>query len=926
MTVLEFGVLGPLQVVEDGAARRVPAGKQGTVFAALLLRANSVVSIGTLVDTLWPHGPSAGARSTVHSHVLRLRRSLGARAGERIRSSRAGYLIEVAPGELDMDQFLTLTGDAGSAAAEQRWLQASAHSESALELWRGEPMGELEAEGWLAQEAARLVELRNRAIELWAETELRLDRPDRVIAVLQTLIAENPLRERGYAQLMLALHATGRTAEALETYHRARTLLIDELGVEPGSHLRDAHQAVLTADSYAPAHFAPTHAVRAPTPAQLPAAISDFVGRTREASELSDLLRPPAGNEPAQGRSPTYARIAVISGPGGVGKSALALLAGHRAMPGYAGGALYADLRGSSPSPEEPASVLTSFLHALGVEGNAIPDDLDGRAALLRSLTAARGVLILLDDARSSAQVRPLLPAPGGAALITSRSHLSGLASAWCVELGELPSDEAMGLLAAIVGAERIERERAAAEAIVESCGRLPLAVRIAGARLAARPRWPLAHLAQLLADDRHRLDELHVDDVGVRASLEHSLACLDAAQARALRLLSIPDAPVLDVAMAAAILGQDERAAGRTLEQLVDACLLSAPRPDRYAFHDLTRLYVREVAETADTRQARAEAFSRALDLLDSRIQAYLPLARIRPVSGTEAAKAPRRAAPSLTQSPNWALAHRLELLAFAMQAAQDPDISSVWVARMFEPVLRAFLAAGLRSEVDRCGRAMLSAGQRDGDAEAEGTGRRFIGWAALFDNDLPAARSQFEQAAALGSVAGDEPGLAACELAFGILHARKGDFAQAIEHHHRSSDAYEGLGLASCAAVAFNYLGQQYFAVGRLDLAVTHLSRGLTLAEEGGDGPAVAMALYMLSAANSARGAHEEAIELATRALAFARACDARYSAARALELLGKALTGGGRTQEGERCAAAAAALFEDLMGAAPDARPAG
>ncbi|WP_051450539.1 AfsR/SARP family transcriptional regulator [Actinospica robiniae] len=921
MTVLEFGMLGPLQVVEDGAARRVPTGKQGTVFAALLLRANSVVSIDVLVETLWPHGSSAGARSTVHSHVLRLRRSLGAHAGERIHSSRAGYLIEVAPGELDVDQFVTLTGDADTAAAERRWLQASAHSESALGLWRGEPMGELEAEGWLAQEAARLVELRNRAIELWAETELQLGRPDRVIAVLQTLISENPLRERGYAQLMLALHATGRTAEALETFHRVRTLLVTELGVEPGSHLRDAHQTVLTTDSYAP-----SPAVRAPTPAQLPALIPDFVGRAREASELVDLLRPREDREAGLGRSPSSARIAVISGPGGVGKSSLALLVGHGAMPGYAGGALYADLRGSSPSPEEPASVLTSFLHALGVEGRAVPDDLDGRAALLRSLTAARGVLILLDDARSSAQVRPLLPAPGGAALITSRSHLSGLAGARCIELGELPWEEAMGLLAAIVGTERVEREQTAAEAIVESCGRLPLAVRIAGARLAARPMWPLSHLAQLLADDRHRLDELHVDDVGVRASLEHSLACLDPAQANALRLLSIPDAPVLDLGMSAAILGQDERTAGQTVEKLVDACLLSAPRPDRYAFHDLTRLYVREVAQATDTRLTRAEAFSRALDLLDARIQAHLPIARIRQVFGADAATPPNRPVPSLTQSPNWAVAHRLELLAYALQAALDPDVPAVWVARMFEPVLRAFLAAGLRSEVDRCGRAMLSAAQRDRDVEAEGTARRFVGWAALFDNDLPAARSQFELAALLGTEAADEPGLAACDLAFGILHARNGDFGRAVEHHHRSSDAYEGLGLAACAAVAFNYLGQQYFAVGQLDRAVAHLSRGLTLAEEGGDGPVVAMALYMLSAANSARGSHQEAIELANRALAFARACDARYSEARALELLGKALSRGGRAEEGERCLTAASALFEDLLGVAPDARVAG
>lgn len=924
MTVLEFGVLGPLQVVEDGAARRVPAGKQGTVFAALLLRANAVVSIDTLVDTLWPHGSSPGARSTVHSHVLRLRRSLGTQAGERIRTSRAGYLIEVAPGELDVDRFVTLTGDAGSAAAEQRWLQASAHSESALGLWRGEPMAELAAEGWLAQEAARLGELRKQAIELWAETELQLGRPDRVIPVLQTLISENPLRERGYAHLMLALHTTGRTAEALETYQRVRTLLVEELGVEPGGHLRDAHQAVLTADAYAPPHAgAPPHTVRVPTPAQLPATIPDFVGRTREVSELMDFLTPRAreGSALHQGQAPTSARIAVISGPGGVGKSALALLAGHRAMPGYAGGALYADLRGSSPSPEEPASVLTSFLHALGVEGRAVPGDLDGRAALLRSLTAARGVLIFLDDARSSAQVRPLLPAPGGAALITSRSHLSGLAGARCVELGQQPRDEAVDLLAAIVGTERVEPEQAAAEAIIESCGRLPLAVRIAGARLAARPTWPLAHLAQLLADDRHRLDELHVDDVGVRASLEHSLTFLDPAQAKALRLLSIPDAPVLDLAMSAAILDQDERAAGRIVEKLVDACLLAAPRPDMFAFHDLTRLYVREVAEATDTPQVRAEAFSRALDLLDSRIQAHLPMARVRPASGARAAQAMNRPAPSLTQNPNWALAHRVELLAYAMQAAQDPDVAARWVARMFEPVLRAFLAAGLRSEVGRCGSALLSAARRDRDAEAEGTAHRFIGWVALFDDDLPTARTRFEQAAALGSEAGDGPGLAACDTAFGILHARNGEFRQAVEYHHRASDAYESLGLAACAAVAFNYLGQHYFAVGQLDQAVAHLSRGLELAEQGGDGPAATMALHMLSAAHSASGAHGEAIELASRALTFARARDARYSEAKALELLGNALSGGGRAQEGERCSAAAAALFEDLLGVPPD-----
>jgi DNA-binding SARP family transcriptional activator/RecA/RadA recombinase len=613
---VEFGVLGPVQVLDDGVSRPVLAAKQRTLLAALLLRVNVVVPIDVLIESLWPDQPPPAPRGVLHTHMMRLRRTLGPAAGSRIRTVGAGYIIDVGDPELDSARFAGLTARGTAALAEDRWDDASAALRSALALWRGAPLADVPVNGWQINEAARLAELRWLAVENWIVAELQVGRYTPLIVELRGLVIAHPFRERFHEQLMRALYAVGRRAEALEVYRASARVLAEELGVEPGSALRQLQQAILAGDraqaglpgGYETAGPPPER----PRPAQLPPDIGDFTGRDREMAEILEMLHPARDDRPG-------ARIVVIAGPGGVGKTTLMIHASHQASAAFPDGQIYVNAQGVGTSPIAVAEIVEVVLRELGVTGAAIPAALPERVSLFRSLVAGRRLLMVLDNVHSEAQVRDLLPAgPGTAVLIASRPRLTGLSSARLIELDVFDQAEARALLSRIVPPGRVAAEPAALDDLVEFSGGLPLALRIIGARQAAKPHWPLTTLARRLADPRRRLDELRYGDLDVRATISPSYSGL-AGHARAmLRGLSLldggPDFP-LWVGAAALDLSLDD--AEELCEQLVDAQLLSAvgsASGTRYRLNDLVGAYGREAAIADEPAAQREEAIARVL------------------------------------------------------------------------------------------------------------------------------------------------------------------------------------------------------------------------------------------------------------------------------------------------------------------------
>ncbi|MGH3916566.1 MAG: BTAD domain-containing putative transcriptional regulator [Pseudonocardiaceae bacterium] len=598
---MEFEVLGPLRVRAGGQSTPLTAKMPRTLLAILLTRGNTSVPVDVLVDTLWAGRRDPRAAKKLQLHIHRLRRTLGDRT--RIRFEYGGYTLRLQPGELDAQRFETMlaeSGVAGDPARSARLLR------TALGLWRSDPFGDVAEVPQVRAEIDRLTELRLVALEELYAAELACGHGGPIVPELGELATRHPLRERLQGLLMTALYQGGRRAEALGVYHRTRAALLDELAVEPGPELRRVEQAVLTGDPALRTSTAPA------PPAQLPPDITEFIGRDAELAGIAQHLLAGADRT---GTAP----VTTITGKAGVGKTALAVHAAHQLRGHYPHGQLYVDLRGMQTRPLDAAQVLGRFLRAFGVDVTAVPDDVEERAALYRSRLANRRLLILLDNAADEQQLRPLLPAtPGCAVLITSRTRLVGLSGTQRIELDVLEPEQAVELLAWVAGPQRVTDELAMAEEIVRLCGFLPLAVRIAGVRLSARQRWRLARLATDLTDECHRLDELTVNGLDVRASLALSYQSVDEAARRAFRRLGLLDAPDFPAWVCAALLDIPQSRAEDLMDALVDAQLLDITGLDdagvpRYRYHDLLRVYARELVITEEPVADRLAALERA-------------------------------------------------------------------------------------------------------------------------------------------------------------------------------------------------------------------------------------------------------------------------------------------------------------------------
>jgi len=524
----EVKILGPLEVVVRGQVLALGGQKPRLLLAALALQPNVVVSTDVLVEVLWPDSAPRSAAANIRTYVHSLRRrfaEIAPELGDRISSRASGYLLTASPEELDHVAFTDLVGEGQAAFERGEAEEALKLLDKAEALWRGEVLEGLPHDHSWGATVARLAELRLSVQEQRLKARINLGRVGEAVAELRGLVTEHPLREELWEQLIVALRAAGRTADAIAAYESAERVLDEELGAKPGARLRELRDTLVVETTVARHPDQPI--------CQLPLDLPDFTGREDVVDEVVTLLR-----ERAERGAPA---IVVLSGAPGVGKSAIAVRVAHSVRELYPDGQLHVDLAGTSSSPRTPPGVLAELLRAMGIPDAGLPREPAERAALLRSRLAGRRTCIVLDDAGSAAQVRPLLPGAGACAvLVTSRIRLPDLAGASPVDVDLLPERDAALLLQGIVGASRVAAEPESAAAILRRCGHLPLAIRVAGAKLTHRPGWTLQVLADRLDDEHRRLDELRVGDLAVRASVTLSYDLLPMSAATAFRGLGV--------------------------------------------------------------------------------------------------------------------------------------------------------------------------------------------------------------------------------------------------------------------------------------------------------------------------------------------------------------------------------------------------
>jgi DNA-binding SARP family transcriptional activator/tetratricopeptide (TPR) repeat protein len=916
---MRFCLLGPLAVSCGDTVIPVPAGKQRAVLAALLLRANRVVTVADLAETLWGTAPPPSARVTVQNYVVRLRRALGAEGHSRIGTQPRGYVINVAADELDLTQFEVLLGEARQAARDGSWDTAAAQARAALALWRGEPLADVESELLAVQEVPRLADLRMIALLTRIEADLQLGRHAEVTGELRHLAAAHPLREHLHALLMLALYREGRQAEALATYQLARRILLEELGTEPGHELRSLQQQILVGDpALNPAGpQRPGGGEGQGVPRELPAGVRHFTGRAAELAALTRLLE-----EPAKG--PGVVVIGAIGGTAGVGKTALAVHWAHQIAGQFPDGQLYVNLRGfDADRPMAAAEAIRGFLDALGVPPERIPPLPEAQGGLYRSLLADKRMLIVADNARDEQQVRPLFPAsPGCVVLVTSRSQLGGLGAAdgaRLVILDVLSHAEAVQLLAARLGAARAAAEPAALDRIARLCACLPLALAVAAASATARPGFSLATLVAELADSARRLDALDVGDPGssVRAVFSWSTQQLSSEAARMFRLLGIHPGPDISVPAAASLAGLAEPDTRRLLHELGRAHLITEHVPGRYAFHDLLRAYAAEQSQHTDSRADRDAAIGRVLDhYLHTGVQATLLLDPARePVVLAEPrpGAAPRPPADRQQAMAWFEAEHQVLLAALTLAAGSGFDSHAwqlPWAMTTFHQS-RAHWQEWVATQ-----RTALAAATRLGDSAAQAISSRLLASAYSNFGDQDRALGYYAKSRTLYQRLGNRLGEAKIEQNLTVVAERQGRYTDALRHAEQALRLCQAVGDKANEAEALNAVGWYHGYLGDYEKARTFCYQAITICIEVGHNRLEADAWDSVGLAEHHLGNLAEAATCYQHALSLYREAGYALPEAHTLTRLGDTRHAGGQVAEAREAWQQALVILEDLQ----------
>ncbi|GIF08933.1 AfsR/SARP family transcriptional regulator [Actinoplanes siamensis] len=877
---VRFRILGSLEVWLGDVPVAVARPRHRAVLGYLLLNANRVVTVEALAEAMWGGAEPATARSQLQADVSAIRRAGHGRLP--LLSQSGGYLLRAGPDELDHLRFGALTAGARDLAPAGRAIRLR----EALALWRGPALANASG-AYVAGMRRRLDEERLAAWEDLFDAELQAGRHREIVPELAGMARDEPTRERLWIAFMLALHRCGRQADALAAGRELRRFLADGHGLEPGQAFVAAERAILRADA-APGERDVPRVV----PALLPPDIADFTGRASEVARLDEVL--------ARGGPP--GPVVTITGMGGVGKSTLAVHAAHRAAHAYPDGRLYARLHGTEAHPAEPGDVLARFLRALGVDERAIPIDLTERADAYRSRTAGRRVLVVLDDAADEAQIRPLLPGDGAcAALVTSRSGLDGLAGAERLQLGVFSDEEAVTLLGRVAAAHRVSGEPTESAAILRLVGRLPLAVRIVGARLRSRPAWPMSRLTRALRDEQGRLDHLVAGDLAVRTSIAssyHAIGEPGRSLARRLSLFAMPDFPSW---LAAAVTGTPVAEAEELLERLVDAHLLLDAGTDatgggRYHFHDLVLLYLRE--------RAREEESGGGTEVVRAGLGAYLWLARRMseripgPCYAAVRGTAPETAVADLPGPPEplaWFAAERVSLVAAVRQAC---DTGAVELAFDLAGCLEKYfdirgVYIDWRSTNDYVLAACRAAGHRLGEAVML---RGLIELATWHEADHPGAAMErmlrdADRLFALFTEAGHGPGTADAAVDQAWALAAAGDYQRAAERAEtaiRLAGQHAHLGGQARAHVARAVVhGESLEPAG----AEHHLTVALRLARQLGNQRYVATTLQFIGMLHTRAGRRAEAITALDESLRILRRYQDRYAEVLTLLTLARA-----------------------------------
>lgn len=892
----DLRVLGPVQLWVAHEPVDVGPAKQRTVLAALLIDAGQPVATETLIDRVWGENPPASARSGLYSYIARLRRVLrqaswGADAPLRLEYGPDGYRLDVDHHRVDLHRFRRLIEQARRAGTTDE--QRCAVLDQANRLWTGEALAGLSGE-WAARTRDVLAQQRLEVVLLWARSQLRLGRATATIGPLRELVAQHPLVEPLAAMLIEALGREDRSAEALDQYASTRGRLIAELGVEPGPELRRLHHAILHGELEArtvePESIPQPAMPLPPVPAQLPMDVHGFSARRRELAELDTVLI--AGRE-----QPTSVRIAVVLGTAGVGKTALAVHWAHRRATHFADGQLYVNLRGFDPSasPVTAAEAIRGFLDALGVPLERRPVDLAAQVGLYRSLVAGKHLLVVLDNAATVEQVRPLLPGSSRCVvLVTSRNQLSSLATAegaHLLTLDLLDIPHARRLLVARIGRKRVAAEPLPVNEIIAQCAGLPLALAIVAGRACEHLSFRLADLAAQLRDAHDKLDAFHHTDpaVDVRAVLSWSYRRVSNEAAGLFRSLALQPGPDIAAAAAASLAGLSTRQVQSLLSELTRAHLLVEQLPGRYAFHDLLRAYAAELAQQHDSDTDRRTALLRLLDhyLHTAHSAARLISPQHDPVSLDPARPG---VVPELVVDDEHAVAwfadHQQVLLASVRVAADAGFDGHTWsIAR----TLTSFLDMRAHwHDLARTQEAALAAAVRLGDQPAQAYAHRILGRALARLGSYDDARLHYQGSLAICGELDDYTGQAHTHLNLAWLLEQQCDHRAAIEHARRAHDLYRTAGHRAGQGSALNQVGWYHAQLGDYEAALAHCQQALNLQHETGHRYGQASTWHSLGFAHHHLGHHQQAAACYGHALNLHRETGDRYREAETLSHL--------------------------------------